>query len=311
MENEKETIPTPVEEPVLSEEEKKAIAQKTKKGILIASIFGGVLVVLFVTILSIGVPALIASNAKSGSWYKSRSGVYDSNDRWISGGASFTYEKSDDAASYKVTSINVLDAGAKTLVLPSLYKGEGDTSSLNVLGTGDAPLLADSQQKVKNVYLEGFYTYLGTSSFSDSTIESVSFGTTSSDKYNLEIGIRAFENATSLSKASFPSILKFIDEGAFHNASALTTLDLSKTVLSSLGKSTDTLGVFEGCTSLSTLKLPISLTSIGKNLFKSTPALTTVSYAGKMSDWNNISFATSWHDASLTSIRCSDGTIVL
>lgn len=310
MEKEEAPKETPVVEPAPTPEESARIAKLTNKGILTASIFGGVLVILFVTILSIGIPALNAANAKSSTWYKSRAGAYDNSDHWISGGATFSYEKNEDATFYKLTGVNVLSENAKTLVLPSLHQESGE-SSLNVFQTGEGSLFADSQYYVKDVYLEGFYTYLGTNSFSESHIESISFGTTSSEKYSLEVGAKAFEDATALSKLALPSILKTIDEGAFHNVSSLPSLDLSKTSLSSLGSGSDSVGVFEGCTALSSLQLPVTLTTIGKNIFKSTPALQSITYAGKIENWNNITFASVWHDATLKSIVCSDGTITL
>jgi hypothetical protein len=311
MENEETPIKEVTAEPVNTPEENERIAKLSKKGILIASIFGGVLLSLLITILAVGIPALNAANGKSTTWYKSRSGVYDSSDHWIANGAIFAFEKAETSTYYKLTSVNITDSGAKTLVLPSAHQGSDDSSALSVLETGEGSLFASSQYRVKDVYLEGFYQLLGSNSFSDDVIESVSFGTTTSEKYSMEVQAKAFENATSLVKVSLPSVLKSIDEGAFHNASALSSLDLSKTSLVSLGSSNDATGVFEGCSKLTSLSLPVTLTTLGKNLFKSTPSLSSITYAGTTKSWSNITLGSDWHEASLKSVLCSDGTITL
>jgi hypothetical protein len=68
---------------------------------------------------------------------------------------------------------------------------------------------------------------------------------------------------------------------------------------------------FSGNTALTTVALPNILTSLGEGLFQGCSALTSVSYGGTTSDWAKITQATSWHDATLKNVVCTDGTITL
>ena len=96
----------------------------------------------------------------------------------------------------------------------------------------------------------------------------------------LTIGAQAFQGCASLTEVKVPKSLTSFGNNVFGSISSdntntattsLTTIDLSATQLTQLPN-----GLFQGCTSLSNVKLPSGLTSIGETAFQNTTSLKTI-----------------------------------
>lgn len=69
---------------------------------------------------------------------------------------------------------------------------------------------------------------------------------------------------------------------------------------------------FDGNTALNKLLIPVSVVAIGNYVFNDCTSLTSFNYEGTMAEWNAIEKAIDWNtDSNLSSIKCSDGTIIL
>ena len=71
------------------------------------------------------------------------------------------------------------------------------------------------------------------------------------------IGLRAFENCSSLTSINIPSSVNSIGWGAFQNCSSLTSINIPSSV-TSIGWY-----AFQGCSALTSINIPSSVTSIG------------------------------------------------
>lgn len=142
-----------------------------------------------------------------------------------------------------------------------------------------------------------------------------------------EIGEYAFAECTALTGITLPNSVVSVGRGAFSNCAALATVTLS-TALKSIEAE-----AFFNCSLLTEIVLPESLTKIGARVFASSTALSKVSlpsrlswigaeafagcelteltYAGKISDWGKVSKENFAQGASISLIRCVDGTITV
>lgn len=69
---------------------------------------------------------------------------------------------------------------------------------------------------------------------------------------------------------------------------------------------------FIGRFSLTTLTIPVNVTSIGSRVFKDCTNLTTLNYSGTIAEWEQIAKATDWNEgSSIATVVCSDGSITL
>lgn len=68
---------------------------------------------------------------------------------------------------------------------------------------------------------------------------------------------------------------------------------------------------FSGNALLEKVSLPNILKSLGEGLFQGCGALASISYGGTTSDWAKVSQGNLWHDSTLKSVVCTDGTISL
>ena len=68
---------------------------------------------------------------------------------------------------------------------------------------------------------------------------------------------------------------------------------------------------FWGCSVLDDLTFPASVTKIGASVFEDCEALTQLKFAGTVAQWNAMSKPSNWKSScpSLTSVKCSDGTV--
>ena len=84
------------------------------------------------------------------------------------------------------------------------------------------------------------------------------------------IGLRAFENCSSLTSINIPSSVNSIGWGAFQNCSSLTSINIPSSV-TSIGWY-----AFQGCSALTSINIPSSVTSIGGHAFEGCSALTSI-----------------------------------
>ena len=84
------------------------------------------------------------------------------------------------------------------------------------------------------------------------------------------IGLRAFENCSSLTSINIPSSVNSIGWGAFRNCSSLTSINIPSSV-TSIGWY-----AFQGCSALTSINIPSSVTSIGGSAFEGCSALTSI-----------------------------------
>ena len=127
----------------------------------------------------------------------------------------------------------------------------------------------------------------------------------------LKINNNAFQSCTSLTEVKVPKSLKEFGNNVFGNVSSgtntattsLTTIDLSATQVTSLPDN-----LFQGCTSLSNVKLPSGLTSIGQSAFQGTTSLKTIEIPNTVTSIGQSAFQGT---TSLTSVNLPTGLTTL
>ena len=69
---------------------------------------------------------------------------------------------------------------------------------------------------------------------------------------------------------------------------------------------------FKNCSSLSEINIPASVTNIGSEVFNGCSLLTTINFGGTQAEWSSITKESDWNDgSSITVVSCSDGDINL
>ena len=124
----------------------------------------------------------------------------------------------------------------------------------------------------------------------------------------LTIGDSAFQGCASLTEVKVPKSLTSFGNNVFGNVSSsnstattsLTTIDLSATQVTQLPN-----GLFQGCTSLSNVKLPAGLTEIGETAFQGATSLTAIDIPSSVTTLGGSAFAGS----GLTAIDLSQTAI--
>ncbi len=298
--------------------EKKPLDKGTKKGIIIASCFGGGVLVLISLCLGFGIPALLhTSSGKVSYWLNTASGYYTEDGNYSESlKASIKKIDSDGNPYYSLTSLSVTKDTSKTLVLPNGYKGEDDTSALKIkeiasITEGNIFVDGGTESSLSSVYAEYYYTLIGDNVFSGlDSLSKVSFAVPSDASLTLKVGTMAFANDPKLEDVFLPKSLLELGSGAFYNDSSLKEIDFSKRKLTTIGAS-DGNGVFENCTSLESITLPVAVSYIGANCFKNCSSLSTINYEGEASAWNNITFGDDWSSSSSFTVHCSDADIIV
>jgi hypothetical protein len=303
--------------------EKDSISERaktlSKKGIVIASVFGGVLVASLSLTLAIGFQELNKVTASpSNTWYKTVPGFYDESGKEVAEGGSFQFLKidNDDTPYYQLTGVVLNKSGIKTLVLPSKHQSEGDSAAYSVYVipafsiTNNLFGETDYDDSIESIYADGFFSSIGAYAFSGmKALEGIYLGSNAS--YSCAIDDFAFADDPTLKTISMPRSVTRLAQGVFHNDGLLSSLDLSQTGLVSLGtKASSATGAFENCAALASLTLPSTLLSIGDRSFYGTDALTSLRYLGIRDNFETaVKDSVDWRSASLTSVICSDGTI--
>lgn len=113
----------------------------------------------------------------------------------------------------------------------------------------------------------------------------------------LTIGNSAFQGCSSLTEVKVPKSLKEFGTtttnnrkttSIFNNCTSLTTIDLSSTQVTSLPDN-----LFNGCSSLSNVKLPAGLTEIGETAFQNTTSLKTIEIPSSVTTLGGSAFSRS------------------
>ncbi len=283
-----------------------------KNGYIIIGVFSGVAALLIsLSVLGAYAPSILGSNNNNKSylnWVTTNPGFYDKNKTLLknddgSSAGSFALSKKTDIASkeyYVLSGITAPDNGVY-LVLPSSYSNVAieeiaDFDEGNIFDNG-------SSRDVEEIYFKSFYFKVGANALRNvSSLKKVAFANSQSKKQTL--GAYCLANNLALTEISFASSLTSLEEGALSWNSGLTTLDFSKTSLSSIG-----VDAFKNTTNLTVLSLPSSLSSIGDN-FLNGSSLTKIDYLGNKADWEKISLSDNAFAGSLVSvIACLDGDI--
>lgn len=105
------------------------------------------------------------------------------------------------------------------------------------------------------------------------------------------IGARAFDSCSKIATLTIPKTVKTIKSGAFQYCTSLTSVTIPSTVTTIEDRayfSSDGVGVFEGCTSLT--KAVVNGGSIAENMFKDCTALTSVTIGSKATVIGNDAF---------------------
>ena len=132
----------------------------------------------------------------------------------------------------------------------------------------------------------------------------------------LTIGDSAFQGCSSLTEVKVPKSLKEFGSNVFGGVTgttntattSLTTIDLSATQVTSLPTN-----LFNGCSSLSNVKLPAGLTEIGQSAFQGTTSLTTIAIPStvKRINFGNSYFPGAFQGSGLESIDLSGTKMVI
>jgi len=161
-----------------------------------------------------------------------------------------------------------------------LYYGADDTSFIN--GYSSTP---PNDIIIPAIDPSG-YTIKGVFNLSNSDIETVTF---SPEINNISIGDNAFADCTNLRTIYFNSnSLSLVGNYAFKNCSSLLDFNTLSTC-SSYGDN-----AFENCTSIQINYFNNIVTHLGSNIFKNTPNIKSITFAGENPDLNNDIFTGSY-----------------
>ena len=144
------------------------------------------------------------------------------------------------------------------------------------------------------------------------------------------IGSSAFWNCTSLASITIPDSVTSICDSAFINTAYYNNpsswendvlyidnhlIKANSTLSGEYVIKDETLtiayNVFSGCTSLTSIVVPNSVTSIGNYAFYNCKSLASITYTGTIAQWNAITFGANWNsNTGAYTIHCIDGDIV-
>lgn len=302
------------------------LRKKTKKGIIIASVTGGVLVsLLTATLITGGILLSKPSVSYSGIWYKSTAGFYDEQGNALADAGAFSFEKVENSGSpyFELTGISLNKSGIKNIVLP--VRSEDDQGktyyvrSVSSFPSGNLFGSTDNDDSIIGIYGESFYQTIGDYAFANlKKLQTLEFGSpTASDDSVQNVGAFAFSNNPALQKLHFSNALKNVGEGVCANDVALEKADFSSTLLVGFGLQSLTTasvysGAFQNCAKLSSFVFPGTLQTLGDHAFQGCALLTDVGFNGSKEFFAKAAFnSKDYHDPTLKTITCTDGVIAL
>ncbi len=187
---------------------------------------------------------------------------------------------------FKNTAITTMDlSGYKGTALgTSLFEGCAQLTSVTLPKTLTAipSKLFYNCSSLANIDIVGMplanTNAIGTYAFAGTAITTMNL---SSFTFN-GINTYTFQNCANLTSVTLPNTLAFIANYAFQNCTSLEEIDLTNTQLTAIGTSSATgkanlttnSYVFDGCTSLATIKLPATCTQLNGYTFSNCPNLT-------------------------------------
>jgi hypothetical protein len=69
---------------------------------------------------------------------------------------------------------------------------------------------------------------------------------------------------------------------------------------------------FYGCSTMTSITIPVGITSIGTYAFGNCSGLTALNYSGTMAEWKSITLGENWkYKSNFKTVICSDGTVTL
>lgn len=163
------------------------------------------------------------------------------------------------------------------------------TSTGSSSGQGNTVLNSILDRSISGDYVNNDLTEVGNSAFmSCNNLTSATF--TKATK----VCVNAFSGTLSLKSISLPEV-KTIENQAF-NWAALTSINMPK--IEVLGTDSDWWGIFDYCP-ITTINIPSTIKSIGKNAFENTSKLTTITIDRKAdaiggSPWGATNATVSW-----------------
>lgn len=314
MEEQKEISPLIKTSAEQNPEQREQAEKKAKKSFLVFSIVGGAVLALTATVFGVGLYELTKpSSTKTYPLLSAaKEGYYDGNHKLITnddGSASGSYNFAFQNDYYHLNKVFSVPASAIDFVVPIGYQGETDSGRIRVISTAsfasDNNLFGKSSesQNLKGLYFTKLYTSIGSYSFSKMyDLETLAFA--SSSNGSLEVLEGAFSENPLLNDVSLPLNLTKLGDKSFATCVSLETMDLSKTNLTTIGKTT-----FLNDTSLKNVTLPSTLMSIGSSAFSGATSLTTLNFDGTLSKWNSLS-KDGWDTgSSITKVKCIDSQI--
>ena len=190
------------------------------------------------------------------------------------------------------TVVGLLLGAGNEVVIPKTYKDMPITKIAAEAFRGN--------QSLTSITIPDTVTEIGAYAFAECTaLKSIAL-----PKSVVSLGKGAFSNCIALQTATLGISLKAIEAETFFRCSLLTEIVIPESA-KRIGNS-----AFAFATSLTKVSLPSRLVSIGHEAFAGC-GVTELSYAGKKSDWDSIAKDDFAKNASITTIRCIDGTLDL